>query len=242
MQLSIAPGPHGISAARLVHRRSALERLDGWPWLILHAVAYAIAISPAVESVLESFALPIILSTSIVAHVLCFLGQTWSVTWYFLVRFQTAKSLDDADSVYVEPVPHAGNPEIVPLIRKAASTAQQLPQNSAKVGAQQPPLSGAWLSVANLGFNYQSCLYDITPEGASGALTVARLVLPDACALGSYQTWGGWNTDQVQTATAKWGPNAIIMPSPTFVELMAEAVIAPFFVFQVCFPARSMHA
>ena len=51
----------------------------------------------------------------------------------------------------------------------------------------------------------------------------------------SYQSWRGWQSRNVTAATDKWGPNAIIMPSPTFMELMADAILAPFFVFQVCF-------
>lgn len=222
MRLRVAPGPHGIAAARLVRRRSPLSRLDGWPWLILHAAAYATATSPAVERVLESYALPILLSASFAAHALCVLGQFWSVSWFFLTRFEAAAGLADADSVFVEPLPHAGNPEIVPLLRRAASN--EAPLTDAKAGVPQPPLSEAWLGVAQLGFSYQSSFYDISPEGGSGGagggeLAVSRLVLPDACPLRAYQAWSGWRSREVDAAIAKWGANAIVMPSPTFAEL-----------------------
>lgn len=231
MKLIIEPGPHSIAAARLVRRRSPLSRLDGWPWLLLHAVAYAVAVNPSVEGVLESFSLPIILATSVAAHVLCILGQFWSVSWFFLVRFEAATSLADADSVFVEPLPHAGSTEIVPLLRQAPTGDAQVLSAGAKAGAPQPPLSGAWLGVAQLAFSYQSCLYDVIPCG--DALTVSRLVLPDACPLGAYQAWQGWRAHECEAAAAKWGANSIVMPSPTFAELMAEAVLAPLFVFQV---------
>ena len=231
MKLIIEPGPHSIAAARLVRRRSPLSRLDGWPWLLLHAVAYAVAVNPSVEGVLESFSLPIILATSVTAHVLCILGQFWSVSWYFLVRFETAASLADADSVFVEPLPHAGSAEIVPLLRQTATGDARVLSAGAKAGAPQPPLSGSWLGVAQLAFSYQSCLYDVVQCGDT--LTVSRLVLPDACPLGAYQAWQGWRAHECEAAAAKWGANSIVMPSPTFAELMAEAVLAPLFVFQV---------
>ena len=235
MKLRVAPGPHGIVATWLVCRRTIITRLDGWPWFILHAAAYALATSPGVVGVLESFSVPIILSASIVAHVLCMLGQFWSVRWYYAMRFKAATDSEDADSVFIEPVPHAGSVEIVPLVRKVAT---KLDLN-VMADASPDDLSPQWLGSASLGFSYQSCQYDLVPSrcgeenSKSTEFTVSRLVLPDVCTLHSYQSWLGWCSSDAATALTKWGPNSIIMPSPTFMELMAEAVLAPFFVFQI---------
>ena len=181
MKLAVCPGSHGISAAWLVRRRTALSRLDVLPWVVIHAVAYSVATNPAVVSVLESFSLPMIMSVSFVAHALCLLGQSWSVSWYFFMRFHVANALVDADGVFVEPMPHAGSSEIVPLIRKVITQDQKMVAHVAE-GEAQPPLSTAWLGLEQLGFSYQSCLFDIV-QRSGNELTVSRLVLPDACEL-----------------------------------------------------------
>lgn len=51
--------------------------------------------------------------------------------------------------------------------------------------------------------------------------------------LRSYLAWPGWAAEEdVAAATAVWGPNEMNLPLPTFVALLQEQMLAPFFVFQ----------
>lgn len=63
--------------------------------------------------------------------------------------------------------------------------------------------------------------------------TFAPIAYPDAESVRSYLTSAGFASDEAALAALeKWGPNTVDVPAPSFMEMLKEQMIAPFFVFQ----------
>ena len=155
-----------------------------------------------------------------------------------------ARGLDDADVVYVQPAPHCGAAALAPLQRDALAGAQPLPRCTADLrpagGAAGGPTLPSWLPSSPVRFVYQSMtfhLVEVVEEDAPAVaptLAFAPLSCPDRAALSAYAAWPGWNSHaQVEAARAKWGANAVESPPPTFLALLREQALAPFFAFQM---------
>lgn len=144
---------------------------------------------------------------------------------YYPYDFLQASSLDDAEVVRVNPHPHKGEGEIVPLNRT--------------LRAGQP---------TEISFTYQADKYVLaTPDPSASVTSITtspsiseptfrRLPYPaDAASpLSEFQTSRGLTTTAaVEQTHATFGSNAFDIPVPKFMDLFIEHAVAPFFVFQI---------
>lgn len=64
--------------------------------------------------------------------------------------------------------------------------------------------------------------------------TFQQVSFPDKGIIRDYlRSRGLKNEAEALAALEKWGPNTVEVPAPTFMEMLKEQMIAPFFVFQV---------
>lgn len=234
----LSKGVARISPSRM---RPTYARLDLLPFFLLHGFFYSIAHAPRVQTVLQQFAVPLIMGLSFVIHLLAFLFEVWSVRWFHAVRC-VPSTLEDADCVMVEPEAHAGQAAVVPLKRvNSPQAVNPLKQGAvvaeAAIIASTPlaDIAKSWVRTSAIQFTFQSCNYHLVASARSpGGVAFDRLDCPDAAPVHVYTRWHGWSDARsVEAAVAKYGANAIVMPAPAFGELMAEHALAPFFVFQI---------
>ena len=168
------------------------------------------------------------------------------------LSFAQVSRVSDAEVVLVTPLPHCGSAALEPLLRDApppaGMAAPALPVYGAdgvpRAAAAQSQFSG-WLALSPVRFVYQSMTFHLVAlqqqESGSGAAAAAApqqafapLACPDRLALAEYGAWRGWQTAaQVAAAARKWGANAVESPPPTFLALLREQALAPFFAFQM---------
>lgn len=70
--------------------------------------------------------------------------------------------------------------------------------------------------------------------------TFSPLRFPDSGTVRDYLTCRGLGSEaEAVAALEKWGANTAEVPVPRFMDLLKEQMVAPFFIFQVCFGAIS---
>jgi len=236
-----------VQRLTLLRRKALLERLDVTPWIAIYGVALYVAnTTDAAHWPVSPW---VLLPLAIILHILSLLFQVWSTAWRVLVTCAPVASIDAAEAILVEPVPHAGSAAIVPVRRRVSAPGEApaaVPEYRAD-GTPVPPhvapangtggRSGLgiadWLLSSPVEFEYQSMTFHLArmagssdaPGGGSG-LAFVPLSSPDCAPLAAYVGWRGWETAaQVQAATGVWGYNAVETPPPSFAALLQEQAV-----------------
>lgn len=194
-----------------LHRRAPIYlRLDALPFTALYSALFSVWLAYG----LTRFVGLALLTTVVILHILAFLLQHWSLrakafmSWIRVYNV-TSSGTGYREQVYalLHPRPHRGKAELVPLI-----TDDQ----------------------GRIHFSFQKRTYEHDPKRN----VFEKVAYPTKLPIRHYV-----NSDRVTTVglsgavladtTARFGPNRLEMPAPTFSELYKESLLAPFFVFQV---------
>ena len=149
-------------------------------------------------------------------HVLTYLFTIWSVNVRCVVRYAKAKTTTDATMVKVVPHKYLGSKDLVPLQKNGEAPVEFEFRKLRFVegGAESP---GAGSSVAG---------------GPPGGFT--KLKYPTKKTFDEYRKSTGLATETaVRAAQARYGTNKFEVPIPSFMELLKEQLLAPFFCFQM---------
>lgn len=190
------------------------------PFLFLYPLylyTYLVRYEDWVKSEEWTFVYTVALLTS---HALAYLGTRWSIGFRAWVTTKTVKELPDAKLIRIQPHPHKGEGEIVPLN----------------------------LSRHEISFTYQADKYvlaipdpkasptDVNRSAEITEPTFRRLPYPadSSPPLSHFQASRGLvSEEQALQTLATYGGNKFDIPRPTFLQLFTEHAVAPFFVFQV---------
>lgn len=190
----------------------------------LLAYAYHVRYDDWIKSEEWTFLFCVLLGAS---HALSFLVTRWSTAakaWITTRKVSTftafhrsstnpyftsqAASVEEADCLRLVPLPHRGQGEIVPLVKRIKSE----------------PMSYT--------FNYQRDTYVVS---STSPVTFTRLPYPSSLRppLSEFFAPSGLATKQTPTFKSLYGKNEFNIPIPSFSELFGEHATAPFFVFQI---------
>jgi predicted P-type ATPase len=228
-----------IKSLKLLRKKKIYERLDITPWILFYSIA--IAIAQGADASRWPVSPWIVVPLVGILHLLSTLFQVWSMHWKVFNTCYEVKSIDDAELIFVQPVPHSGSPAIVPIIRDTSKgtslpecTLDGIPKISAS-NSTSPVNLDAWLRTSPVRFTYQSMSFHLVViTGSNEPAAFAPLLCPDRSQLSVYANWTGWQTHvEVEAAQHKWGINVVENPPPTFLALLQEQALAPFFVFQM---------
>eukprot|EP01087_Luapelamoeba_hula_P017137 TRINITY_DN5378_c0_g2_i1.p1 TRINITY_DN5378_c0_g2~~TRINITY_DN5378_c0_g2_i1.p1 ORF type:complete len:1197 (-),score=199.95 TRINITY_DN5378_c0_g2_i1:147-3737(-) len=140
-------------------------------------------------------------------QVLCWLGGHWSSTFFVLFNCIKVSDPKSASLVKVTPQSHKGPTALCPLERKIRPETE----------------TTYW-------FVYQKRKY-FCNVNADKSVTYTKLDFPKNKEFGFYKAADG--VADLAAAHSKWGQNKFDVPHPTFLELLQEQALAPFFVFQM---------
>lgn len=178
------------------------------PFLSLYpllAYAYYVRYDDWIKSEEWTFLFCVLLGAG---HALSFLVTRWSAAAKTWITTRPASSVEEADCIRLIPLPHRGQGEIVPLVKRIKT------------------------ELMTYSFNYQRDTYvasKISP------ITFMRLPYPSTHRppLSDFLAPSGLATHQVPALKSLYGKNEFNIPIPSFSELFGEHATAPFFVFQV---------
>lgn len=210
----------------LLAPRALALRPDVAPFALLYATALAaFATRPDLRDA-SAYACATILA----AHVFVVLATYWSVEVRRGAHFCAVRSVQEASAVKVVPSAPGGRRQLCRLLRMRA-------------GAAAPPCDGGGAGSGGGGegdesahFYWQRRKYVLVraQDGASGPPRFERCAYPTERPLGEYLASRGIGSEAaVRALGAQFGPNEIAIPEPSFWELYAQQLLAPFFVFQL---------
>jgi manganese-transporting P-type ATPase len=79
-------------------------------------------------------------------------------------------------------------------------------------------------------FDFRRILFELNKDTNA----FQQVSFPDKGIVRDYLQSRGLSSEaEALAALEKWGPNVVEVPAPTFMEMLKEQMIAPFFVFQV---------
>ena len=161
---------------------------------------------PALPSFLQpSFWSMLSLGVSLSLHGLMVLGKGWSIDFCAALTCSSCE-LERADTVFIRPRQHRGQPELVPLVW----------------GVRRRGVRQAF-------FIFQRRKWLLADDGS-----VSKLRLPVRLPLGDYfKTEGLASSQAVEDAREEFGPNKFEIPAPTFLPLFKQGLMAPLSVFQL---------
>ncbi|KAJ4971211.1 hypothetical protein NE237_004310 [Protea cynaroides] len=193
----------------LLKKRNWPWRLDVWPFAILYA-AWLLTIVPSIDF----FDALIVFGGLVAFHMLVLLFTAWSVDFRCFVQYSKVKDIHHADACKVTPSKFSGSKEIVPLHFRRSSAGSPTPL----------------LDAEEIYFDFRKQQFIFSKERK----TFCKLPYPSKETFGYYlKNTGHGSEAKVATATEKWGRNVFDYPQPTFLKLMKEHCMEPFFVFQV---------
>eukprot|EP00741_Cyanophora_paradoxa_P004472 tig00000806_g4341.t1 len=192
-----------IASASLHRSIPKWQRLDVWPFVLLHAANLAAYKSLPEHHLACLIALLAILFVNGLVH----LFTHWSVDAKCFISSRRVSDVRDAQFVKIVPTPHHGPKAIVPL--------QLLPQ------IDRPPLLHFVHQKRRYDFNEQVGRFEKLRFPVSGLLEDYQ------------RHRGFDSPQAFERAIANYGPNRFIIPLPTFWEMFKEHAVAPFFVFQI---------
>jgi cation-transporting ATPase 13A1 len=217
-----------IKKLSLHKRRPRWARLDFIPFVVLYIIPIAIYFSIDATDESTRFSRLVALSCEgllLLAHVMVFLMQQWSKAIKCFVGYSPVQAIHEATHVLAEPFEHCGCSAIC------------------SIAANKSPEDGK----IQYSFRFQRLVYRYfdqhsTPstKGLSTSIdTIAktagftRLEYPTSNLLSTYHTTKGMSSSTYKLSQLYFGLNIIELPIPPFLELFADHLLAPFFVFQV---------
>ena len=244
-----------LRSVELLRERSTLARLDVWPFGLLYAVFVGAHVFGYVEvdslEVDSLDATPSALSTALNAsasidsvnvtagetlgnvsqseqsvdapnpywmsqlallllvalHVLTYLFTIWSVNVRCVVRYTKAKTTAEATMVKVVPHKFLGDKDVVPLRKSADGPVE---------------------------FEFRKLRFVESEDTPGGVSSFIKLKYPTKRTFDEYRKSTGFSCESaVHAAHARYGANKFEVPIPSFMELLKEQLVAPFFCFQM---------
>lgn len=207
-----------VDCVTLYKARHWFLRLDVLPFAVAYAVLFAVILQHDLQ--LEFYGLvgfPLVLFT----HMFIFLLSQSSILLKCSVGNYEVNDIDAAELVHVCTAPNSGNDRIVVLFKEP--TDQKCTQKFVTI-------AGNLFHVPVVSFEFQKVTYRYD----SDKNTFIRLEYPNVAPLLSMLESTGYKTvDDVAISIRKWGLNEFDIPIPSFLDLYAEHLVAPFFTFQV---------
>lgn len=218
-----------VRCVELYRWRPVPRRLDVWPFLILY-LSWMILVVPQLDF-LDAM---IVLGALAVSHVLTLLFSAWSVDFRCFVQAYKVNDINAAEICKVIPEKFSGSKEVVPLQHKNILTGDKDVGRESTQGLTLKQLAAAspsTLPVADeVSFDFRKQRFIFSRE----LRRFQKLAYPSKDTFGEYSRSTGYGSEaKIQAATKKWGRNVFEFPQPTFVQLMREHCMEPFFVFQV---------
>jgi cation-transporting ATPase 13A1 len=230
-----------VARVALYKPRHTLLRLDVVPFVVLYSILHGWCFVAPSAPTAALIAIPCVLA----AHLLVYLCTQWSVGARCFVGFMPALSIGDARFAWVIPQPNNGVESLVPL--------ELLMRPVLDFGTVSSPIMNAFnepeaLLPPEVTFTFQKTVFWwvdgdnlIANEGAAlcpgtGVSSEGwrRVAYPTRSRLTAYLGCRGYESmSQREAAAMRWGDNSFELPSPRFVDLLGEHVVAPMFVFQV---------
>lgn len=201
----------GDTIVRLSLHKPALliTRFDIVPFSIL----YAICVFYIRLYNISWFFTQMILVSCAILHILAFLIQHWSVkakafmSWSQVYEIRPETVIDSSIHVLLQPGEHRGKTELIPV---------QVDNHDNRIY-----------------FIFQKRTYEYDEQKNSFVKVAYPTDLPLSHYLDTARATGGLNNEIVQTSLRRFDKNILDMPSPTFLELYVESLLAPFFIFQL---------
>ena len=194
-----------ISVLTLHRCRPFLERRYVWPFLVLYAAWLVLVVMSSGSGFNEAWL--ILLALIGLGHFIAFMSGFWSVDANVWMSYENLTSSQIADATFVRIVPfeHRGKAALCPLLHENGDAHE-------------------------ISFTFQQVIYQWNPERK----VFSPPIYPDNWPFEEYsQSKGHTDDESWKTALARFGPNQLDLPLPTFSELFREHAVAPFFVFQV---------
>eukprot|EP00958_Prasinococcus_capsulatus_P025144 scaffold4121_cov381-Prasinococcus_capsulatus_cf.AAC.8 len=189
-------------------RRSAASRLDVWPMGLLYAVALSWGLSS-----FQGLTGLLLLAPCAALHVLLLLFSVWFVEFRALVHFREEREVSAASHCLVLPERYQGRVSLVEL--------HTLRALSERGNASARPAHY---------FEFRKQRFVFDPSEAA----FAKLHYPSSLDVQLYRKDKGITSETQVAALEEWyGTNQFDMPAPSFLEMLQEQMMAPFFVFQV---------
>lgn len=198
----------------LAPRHLAL-RLDVGPIGLLYAAAlFAFCTRPELHDAC-AYAFPLLVGL----HCFFVLAPFWSVELRSAAHFRAVTDVREATAVKIVPATPGGRRQLCRLLRMRAGSGAAV--DGACEGAH---------------FYWQRRKYVLAPAREPGApRRFERAAYPTGLPLAEYlRSRGVASSAEALELCARFGPNAFAIPEPSFAELYAAQLLAPFFVFQLC--------
>ena len=194
-------------------------RWDVLPFVISYSILFTMVQFVQRPSLLFTFVLitiPILLSF----HLFLFLLSESSVSVKRFLGFVKVKEVSQASHAYVKAAKNVGQDRIVSIIH--------LDQSLSK--PTEFKLSDFKISTLNSYFEFQKVKYSFSK-------LENRFIKIEYLAEGKVREYLAINgidsQENIYLAQEKWGKNSFDIPLPSFLDLYAEHLTAPFFIFQV---------
>eukprot|EP01041_Mallomonas_annulata_P003195 gene3195-6306_t len=204
-----------VKHVEMFARLSWYMRWDVLPFMISYPTLFGAALHNN-ESV-KTFGLvtiPIILCV----HIFLFLISQWSVHIKCVLGHRTVRDIKDAQYLHVIAAKNAGKDRVVKLSR--------IP----KILNGEVSIAGSKFSLSSDEFEFQKVTYSYNMDKR----TFIRLEYPTVASVQDFiNSNGHLKANDIFVANSKWGKNEFDIPVPSFFNLYAEHLVAPFFVFQV---------
>ena len=222
-------------------RRARWARIDVLPFAVVYVIPLAVYFSYDTTNDATRFPRLVALCCEgllLLVHILVFLMQQWSRSIQCWVGYYSVSSIESATHVLAVPFEHSGTAAICPILAKKSPTDGTTQYSFGyqrlvyryfdKLSKSSPPSSTAQSTISIPKSTPKSTP---KPENLKNGFT--RLEYPISNLLATYQTTKGISSSTYKVSQIYFGRNVIELPIPPFLELFAEHLLAPFFVFQV---------
>lgn len=200
-------------------------RYDVFPFFFVYLIGFALSYSG--DENMKAIGL-IIIPIGLVFHVVLFLFAQGSVSLRCKLGHKKVNDISNSKAVLVKASKNAGNDRIIPLTMPPSGF-QLNDGRTIKTSGSFEVNSNSY-TVEGYNFQFQKVVYSFDQNKK----TFVRLSYPTTASVSSYLSCKGhMTTENVLKSWLKWGSNEFDIPIPGFLDLYAEHLMAPFFVFQV---------
>lgn len=222
-----------LARSRLLKARLWWARLDVMPFVTLYVlcfsfIAWSLGVDRAENDVvvaqLQVF-VSVLLPVCLALQMLLFLTSQWSVNVEVTLGYVSASKLSEARYVLAYAAENAGKDRIVPLRRKDLAD-YGLSGDGKSISF---PLLGQTHLVRSEFFEFQKVVYHFDVE----RMLAVKLEYPIVGKVSEFLSCSGLDEEGFRLSVFTWGYNLPDIPTPEFLDLYVEHLVAPFFVFQV---------
>lgn len=184
--------------------RNILERLDVFPFVILHSLCIVIYAQENLHYLIKV----VLAFVLVLAQLVVFFSKFWSESLRARICYKTVKSINEATHVKVDVINDKykmnNRTSICPIIRQS-----------------QYKLILISIEKVNYEYNEQTGAFEKIRLNLKHKLEQFKHVKPHD------------NPEEIKYLSSRFGPNLMKIPIPSFFSLYKEHIVAPFFVFQL---------